>query len=316
MERRILTDIEANFSAGDGLWNLSVGQAGATQISSPDGTVLLSDYSPATAIANLFGQSEARRVISELTTRNMTVDSIETLGRVPDLSEILDAIHNETDSLLQPSLEAMEDSFARRNAVVLRDGERVVGYVRFTELLNDDVRKKLGLRDDFPEIYESGTAIILSELRGRHLYPRMRNGLLSLRADDIRNKRLLGLGTSRKERVIRSGLHSSEVGIGFEVVDYSSIPMITPFTCGCDGDFGSGFQNGPSCFNRATSSEVILIQQLDFRALQEQTGKPAGKIPCTLYVSDLELAQQMNTELMGIFGSQEALIEARRVAGL
>lgn len=240
---------------------------------------------------------------------------LDDLEVVPDLSEILEAMHHETGTLLQPSLESLQRSFAEREAVVLMDGPRPIGFVRFSELLNEDSRRSLNLPDDFPLIYETGSAIILPEYRGRHLYPGLRTKLLSLVADRIKDRELLVLGTTKSPKVIESLDDANELGINFEIVDHLGTPLVSAFTCVCEGDFGTGFQDGEACSKRATTSEMILIQDHDWRALQEAGGKPNGKIPCTLYVSDLELMHEMERRLVGQFGTQQELVNALRGIG-
>lgn len=240
---------------------------------------------------------------------------MDDLEDVPDLSGILDAMHRETGTLLQPSLEALQSSFAKREAVVLMDGPKPIGYVRFSELLNEDSRKALDLPSDFPLIYETGSAIILPEYRGRHLYPGLRTRLLSLAVDRIRNKELLVLGTTKTPKVVESLDDANELGLGFEIVNPHDIPMVASFTCVCEGDFGNGFQNGSDCFNRATKAEIALIEKHDWKAVQEAGNRPDGKIPCTVYVSDLELANQMEDRLTGLFGSQGNLVRELEAIG-
>jgi hypothetical protein len=305
---------DRDFVAKGELWSMS-SVNGRTSLQNFDGSIRSVGVNPWSALHAAFGLGEARRIQQELAAPDIKIDNIDSVGKFPDFSELLEAIHHEKGTLLQPSLEDLEESFADRNAVVLEDGNRSIGYVRFSSLLDNTGKAKLGLSDAFPNIYEIGTAIILPEYRGRHLYPKLRNALLSLHKDEMKQGRLLVLGTTKSPKVVMSLSHSKEIGLEFTVTGHDNLPMIEPFTCVCSGDFGNGFQNSPECSKRATETEVVLIQKADWRTLQEQGGKPNGKIPCTLYVSDLELASQMEKELMVKYGSQEKLVEALRENG-
>lgn len=237
------------------------------------------------------------------------------LEETPDLSGILEAMHNETGTLLQPSLESLQGSFEKGEAVVLMDGPTPVGFVRFSELLNEESRSALDLPDDFPLIYETGSAIILPEYRGRHLYPGLRTRLLSLVAERIKNRELLVLGTTKSPKVIESLDDANELGLGFEIIDPHDNPMVASFTCVCEGDFGSGFQNGSACFNRATKTEIALVAKHDWKAVQEAGNRSDGKIPCTVYVSDVELMNKMEDRLTILFRSQAELVNELRGIG-
>jgi len=274
------------------------------------------EESPFVHVASARGEDSAL-VLEELSRFGYGIHMIDNsdLLEMPDLSGILEAMHNERGTLLQPSLESLQRSFAKREAVVLMDGSTPIGYVRFSELLNQDSRDALDLPVDFPLIYETGSAIILPEYRGRHLYPRLRTRLLSLVADRIKNKELLVLGTTKSPKVVESLDDSDELGVGFEIVNHKATSLVSAFTCVCEGDFGTGFQEGENCSKRANNSEIILIQNHDWRALQEIGGKLNGKIPCTLYVSDLELMHDMERRLVDQFETQESLVNKLRGVG-
>lgn len=241
---------------------------------------------------------------------NISIANIDSLGYVPDLYRVLDAIHHEPKTLLQPSLESLENSFRRGKAVVLMDGDDALGYVRFSPLLDPEKKERLGLPENFPDIDETGTAIIVPDHRGNKYYPKMRTELIKMAVDDIRERRLFVLGTTKNPRVIESLDDAvDKTGIEFEIVNRHEIPMIAPFTCVCEGDFGNGFQNGTECHQAPTDLQLVQIEthELWKNRIREDEN---GKIPCTIYVSSLDLAREMERELMDRFGSQEALIDA------
>src|SRR5690348_18251658 len=94
------------------------------------------------------------------------------------LNEVYSAIQNEA-TLLHPTLASITASYRNGKAVLMVDQEidRVVGYVRLTELVNPNLKNKLGLSANFPNIEEIGTAIILNDplYRNKGYYPGLRN---------------------------------------------------------------------------------------------------------------------------------------------
>lgn len=95
-----------------------------------------------------------------------------------DLTEIHGGILGE-DTLLHPTLDSLRKSYENNMAVALLDNERVIGFVRFTSLLDKSIKDKLGLESSIPDIWEIGSAIIIKDpqYRGRGFYPRLRSSL-------------------------------------------------------------------------------------------------------------------------------------------
>jgi hypothetical protein len=206
----------------------------------------------------------------------------------------------------------LESSFSDRRAVVLMDGEKTIGYVRLSSLLDISGKNMLGIPDDFPDIAETGTAIIHPDYRGHGYYPKLRTKLQSMFVEEMKEERLLVLGTTKNLRVIESLDDAVEIGLQFTIVGRDEIPMIAPFTCVCEGEFGNGFQNGTSCFQAATQSELIQIGKHNWEDVKKNGG---SKIPCTVYVSDIDLARKMETRLLDQFGSRDEVVNALRSIG-
>jgi hypothetical protein len=243
----------------------------------------------------------------------ISIVNIDNVRHFPDLNGVIDSIHHETGTLLQPSIESLENSFADRKAVVLLDQERAVGYVRLSSLLDADKKEAIGLPGDFPDITETGSAIIHPKLRGHGYYPKMRTELLSMFSEEMREGKMLILGTTKNPRVIESLDDSVDrTGMEFQIVSRHEIPMIAPFTCVCQGEFGRGFQEGASCHQEPTPNQLVQITEHKWEDVRKNGN---GKIPCTLYVSDLDLANEMGIFLYSHYGSQENLVEALKMVG-
>ncbi len=274
------------------------------------------NYSNADFSASLNDSSIGQVFAGELNVHaQISIANIETLGYCPDLNRITEAIHREPGTVLDSSLESVVNSFMQMKAVTLMDGAEAVGYVRYTPLLDGDKKRQLGLRDDFPDIDETGTAIILREYRGHHYYPRLRTALLSLRAQDMKDGKVLILGTTKSPKIIESLDDSNALGLEFDVVDFMEVENVSAHTCVCEGDFGNGFQNGINCPNRATNEDLIQIARHDWQGLQKRGRMIDGKIPCTLYLSNARLARSLNDEVREQFGSLDNLIKALKDVG-
>lgn len=243
---------------------------------------------------------------------NMSIANIDTLGYVPDLNEVLDAIHHEPKTLLQPTLVSMEASFRDGKAVALMKDNEAVGYVRFTPLLDAEKKENLDLPERIPEIYETGTAIILRSERGNKYYPKMRTELIKMAADDIKKGKILVLGTTKNPRVVESLDDAiNHTGISFRIVQRNLYSSVMAHTCVCEGSFGNGYQFGTSCHKEPTVQQLIQITNHKW----DEVVKEDGEIPCTIYVSDLELARRTEAELLELFGTRQAVVDALKGQG-
>lgn len=208
----------------------------------------------------------------------------------------LGAIHrviNSEPNLLQATLSSLEESFDRGLAVALvpEDSTEAVGFVRFTPLLSEDLKQDLGL-NDLPSIWEIGSAAIMPDYRGRGLYAPLRNGLLATVLEKIEGRQLLILGTTKNIAIIKVLNEAKNLGIEFHKSVHTDFPMVAPFTCICRPDFGCGFQLTENCPVRVTQQELL---QLDTIAVNSPDGT---KIPCVMYVSDRELAERIDHDLV------------------
>lgn len=229
----------------------------------------------------------------------------------PNLSEIHQAILEEIDNLLPTSLESLQKSFDASLATVLIDGDKAFGFLRFSPLLTETLKRKIGLETDFPDILEIGSAVILKDgnYRGKGYYPQLRNHLLESVVERVRQKKLLVLGTTKSIIVYKVLSKAKDLGIEFYPSVHTEFPMIAPFTCVCKPDFGSGFQLSTGCSKRVKAEQLKDLESL-------AKISPSGiNIPCIMYVSDRILANDMSAYLKAIFATfnkdnpQQGLVE-------
>jgi hypothetical protein len=253
----------------------------------------------------------AERVLPQ----GMSIVSVAT-HELPNLSEVFSAIQQKKDVLLQPTLESMQASYKKGLASVLLDGERTVGYVRFSTLLDDDLKTKLNLESSVPNVYEIGTAIILPEYRGNGFYPQLRNNLLSLVEDQMKTGELLVIGTTKSVRVAEVMKEARKMGINFSITRPGEYPGIQCLTCVCKPDFGVGVQfdvyECPKTMEEGKLINLRNIAELDGKTHHREILQfsPDGKIDCVMYVSDVNLAQRTSDKLIGVFGSKQNFVKA------
>lgn len=227
----------------------------------------------------------------------------------PDLRSI-HAVINHEQNLLHATLPSLEESFNHGLAVALvsESSTEAVGFVRFTPLLGEDLKQKLEL-SDVPSIWEIGSAAIAPYYRGRGLYAPLRNDLLATVAQEIRDRQLLVLGTTKSIAVIKVLDDAKDLGIEFHKCVHTDFPMIAPFTCICTPDFGCGFQLAEECPVRVTQQQLLNLN------LIAQKSNDGTKIPCVMYVSDKDLAESIDRRLMIKFGAQRNLVSALKERG-
>lgn len=227
------------------------------------------------------------------------------------LQELHAAMQRES-TLLHPTLSSLEQSFQDGRAIALLDGERAVGYIRFTPLVDDRMRGALAVSPECPDIWEIGSAIILPEdaYRGRGFFSSLRNSLLATVQNEIRQERLLILGTTKTIKVITVLDKAQALGITFYQSAHTEFPMIAPLTCVCNPDFGCGFHIASHCPQRVTPSQLKELPVL------AQASSDGTKIPCTMYVSSRPLAAHIDEALRIRFAQdnrecpQQALIDS------
>lgn len=221
--------------------------------------------------------------------------SLDGASSTHDFGKIADMISHES-MLLHPTARSLQESFDRHQAIVMYDREELVGFVRFTPLLDSLLKDKIGLSQEFPDISEIGSAVLLNEpeYRGKGLYAPLRNKLLETVSDKAIGGDILILGTTKNIAVYKVLQNSKELGLDFYPCRHTEFPMIAPFTCVCTPDFGQGFQLSGECPQRVETNQLINLEQI--------ADETYGKIPCVMYVSDKDLARKMDAELLQTFG--------------
>ncbi|HVZ12390.1 MAG TPA: hypothetical protein VG965_05150 [Patescibacteria group bacterium] len=230
----------------------------------------------------------------------------------PNFAHIQTIISAESN-LLHPDLASLERSFDQGLAVALNLGDETVGLVRFTPLLDEELKQAIGI-PDFPSIWELGTAIVAAEHRGKGLYNKLQNGLLESFKDEMSQGRLLVLGTTKTIAVLKALRKTEELGLDFHIGEHTEFPMIAPFTCVCTPDFGCGFQLTKDCPQRVAGSQLISLDEI------AESSYDKTKIPCTMFVSSKNLASQIDDDLMlkfseGLDSPQAALVNRLKGVG-
>ncbi len=232
----------------------------------------------------------------------------------PDLRSI-HAVINDESNLLHVTLSSLEESFDRGLAIALipEDSTEAIGFVRFTPLLDEDLKQDLGL-NNIPSIWEIGSAAIAPYYRGRGLYTPLRNDLLATVSQEMKDRRLLILGTTKNIAIIKVLDKAKDLGIEFFRSVHTDFPMIAPFTCICTPDFGCGFQLAENCPARVTQQQLIQLDEI------AESSADGTKIPCVMYVSDKSLAERIDYDLMVKFGGvglnpQRSLVSALKAKG-
>lgn len=226
-----------------------------------------------------------------------------------DLEPIYQAINAEK-GLLHPSLTAIQESYRKGLAVGMLSNDQIVGFVRFSPLLDEQLKIDLGLTLEFPNIWEVGSAIITAGFRGGGLYASLRNTLVRKYIKDIQEDRLLILGTTKTIPVLKSLSKAQSIGVFLQPCFHLDYPMIAAFTCVCKGSFGQGFQDGENCTSRTQKENVPIDNDLSLIVQNKD-----GNIPCNMYTSSSELAMKINHTLMDLFGSSGELVRSLKRTG-
>lgn len=232
----------------------------------------------------------------------------------PDLTKLYEALTQEM-KFPNPSLENLIESYKYGLAIVMVDGEKAVGFTRFIPRLGERMKNLLDLESNFPQIWETGSSIILNDpnYRGKGLFVPLRTKLLELITDKINRQEILVLSKTKTLAVYKGWRRTSdEIGIDFYPSVHTEFPMIAPFTCICNPNFGCGFHLSTECPERITK------QQLD--GLEQMTSPTEGGIPCTMYVSNKKLAKELDGTLENKFSlsfknPQKALVDKLKEIG-
>ena len=226
------------------------------------------------------------------------------VSNIVDFSMLHTAIMRES-ALLHPSLATMQESYLTGLGVahtVENDGQNVaVGYARVIPLLSFEQREQLSLPGNFPDVYELGTVIVHPDYRGRGISEQLQRELIRRFKGRLDEESLLILGTTKTRKVLHILDKLSDEGVSFYHCRHTEFPHIAPLTCICSPYFGEGFQHTTDCSKRVTEPQVIFIRQIltkTSRELNIQT----DKIPCTMFISDKELAERMDATLADLYG--------------
>lgn len=236
-----------------------------------------------------------------MTETNIVPVSIEQAYANLDFRPWAEAVQQYPDSMLPVTSEALRESFEKDMAVALVDREtrKVMGGSRLIPLLDNGLREKIGLDRDFPQIWEMGSVIIVDDpkARGNGFSFKLNKALLDSVRQRTDSGELLIIGTTKTLFLIRT-LLKENIGLNFSISSHDEYPMIAPLTCVCKGEMGQGFQESNNCSARIKPEQAANLLN---------SACKDGKIPCTLFVSDRELAQKIEEGLKTRFSKDNLL---------
>lgn len=226
-----------------------------------------------------------------------------------------EAIGNYPNDMLPVSKDQLQRSFDSGMAAVLINSEDkvVVGGARFTPLLDQKKKEELGLSDlQLPDIWEMGSIVSMGKARGNGFSRSLNEKLLESVRERIERGELLILGTT-KTIFLANTLLKIDLGTGgkFSLLSQDELRMIAPLTCVCEKPLGTGFQISPNC-------EYRIRPDQDPTSLGNNL---IGKIPCTLFISNIDLARRTDGVLKERFSKvnpsnpQGALVAALKGIG-
>lgn len=226
------------------------------------------------------------------------------------LNRIRDVIAGEP-TMLHPDVSGLQESYRKGLAVALvhEGDDEAVGLARFIPLLDKQLIHGLGL-GEFPQIWELGSVIIDLPYRGKGHASNLNNALISSAQDEMQDGNLLVLGTTKTARMLGSLHAASSLGFNFHAGSHAEFPMIAPFTCVCVPDFGEGFQLTPDCSQRIQENQLIALEEI--KEGQHKT----EKIPCSMFISDRDLARDVNDRLQDRFSQGEVSPQLLLVSAL
>lgn len=225
-----------------------------------------------------------------------------------------EAIRNYPNDMLPVSKDQLQRSFDSDMAAVLINSDKeVVGGAKFTPLLDQKKKEELGLLGlQLPDIWEMGSIISMGEARGNGFSRSLNEKLLEPVRERIKRGELLILGTT-KTIFLANTLLKIDLGTGgkFSLLSQDELPMVAPLTCVCKKPLGTGFQMSPNC-------EYRIRPDQDPKSLGNNL---KGKIPCTLFISNIDLARRTDSVLKAKFSAvnpsnpQGALVAALQGIG-
>jgi hypothetical protein len=231
----------------------------------------------------------------------------------PDFDKIAKLIREETKTnpiLLPVSSKILQERFERGDSVVLGVNGQTVGHLSFTRLLDSNVKHKLGLKPNFPEVVEVGSAIVAYQLkikdnrdapillRNRGYSEKMLTSLLHNHLEDLQDRSvnpIVGIGTTKSLYFVKAISHISDhQNLNIKFVEHSEYPFIAPLTCVCTPGKGGGmgYQYDGSCPVRIDSVEVL--ETFNGRAV---TVRGEAKCACVMFVLNPILAESVNNGL-------------------
>lgn len=237
--------------------------------------------------------------MAELGVRLLSIED----GVNVDFSELSQASIREPNVLNTPVVE-FERSFNQGMSSVLMQGNKAVGHTRFIPLLDRSLINDLGLGEEFPEIWEMGTGLMLDPVQGRGLNNVLRFHLYDRYVERMRSGEVLVIGTTktpeltgvldrlRLEYFNDSITEQTTYPLDFRFCNRETLPFVAPTTCVCNPTFGSGYHIGDFCSN-ATTIEKGFRTGAGIPLKISIGSKP--KIDCTMFLSSSSLAVKANT---------------------
>ncbi len=232
----------------------------------------------------------------------------------PDFGEITKLIRKEADKdhvLLPVTSKMLETRFNQGDSVVLGVDGQTAGHLSFTRLLDSNMKKKLGLKPNFPEVIELGSAIVAPQFRQNRCSEKMLDSLLWTHHTELQNhaeNSIVGVGTTKSLYFVKAVSHISDhLNLKIEFVNHLAYPFLAPLTCVCTPGRGGGmgFQYGEPCNVRIDNAEVL--EAFNGRIVPVQ-GEAICQ--CVMFVLNPILAESVNNGLGKLVGgSPEAFVK-------
>ena len=90
----------------------------------------------------------------------------------------------------------------------------------------------------------------------------------------------------------------------FKFCNREQFPFVTPFTCVCNPDFGSGYQHGDICSYTNTEIQGFISG----KSILPVVENAQDNIPCSMFISSITLAAETNQKIESLYGKRENLV--------
>ena len=237
-----------------------------------------------------------------LYTDRLQLESFDTRNHAEQIAGLI-AIE---EKMLHPSVENVQASIDFGLASYICESGQVIAFCRFIPLFSHLQKKVLGISDDsIPDIWELGSVIVRKDMRGQKKGQGVLRNLHLMYQKQIADKKLLIIGTTTTRDMLAAVSHVKEFGINYSRIRHNDpkYNFIGATTCVCKpGDVKVATPTmvsyGMSYGQHACSVRTIdpTIYNLEDRAQINNISEGS----CGMFVSDLDLASMLNSQIKEI----------------